>query len=80
MRYIVIKPFADPTGFRVAGDTIELDDNRAAKLRRYGLIGGKQAENEPLKEKELENLTGIYPESKQYEKKLNKVRNAKKVK
>lgn len=41
MKYIVIKPFQDLTGFKQAGDPVELDDWRAAKLRRMGLIGGR---------------------------------------
>lgn len=39
MKYLVIKTFNDCGTVRVPGDTIELDDTRAAKLRRYGLIG-----------------------------------------
>ncbi len=39
MRYLVVKAFSDCGTVRVPGDTIELDDSRAAKLRRYGLIG-----------------------------------------
>lgn len=41
MKYTVIKPFQDLTGFKQAGDPVELDDWRAAKLRRMGLIGGR---------------------------------------
>ena len=41
MQYIVIKPFQDITGFKQVGDPVELDDWRAAKLRRMGLIGGR---------------------------------------
>lgn len=41
MKYTVIKPFKDLTGFKQAGDPVELDDWRAAKLRRMGLIGGR---------------------------------------
>lgn len=41
MQYLVIKPFQDITGFKQTGDHVELDDNRAAKLRRMGLIGGR---------------------------------------
>ena len=41
MQYIVLKPFQDVTGFKQAGDPVELDDWRAAKLRRMGLIGGR---------------------------------------
>ena len=72
MQYIVIKPFNDITGFRIAGEPIELDDARAAKLRVMGLIGGRY---EPVKTVELtetktEELAAIYPESKVYEKKV----------
>jgi len=42
MKYIVIKAFNDGlTGFKDVGSSIELDDWRAAKLRRMGLIGGR---------------------------------------
>ena len=44
MKYTVIKPFQDLTGFKQAGDPVELDDWRAAKLRRMGLIGGRYEE------------------------------------
>lgn len=39
--YIVIHPFNNIDGaYLRPGDTIMLDNNRAAKLRRYGKIGG----------------------------------------
>jgi hypothetical protein len=41
MTYIVLRPFKDISGFKQAGDPVELDDWRAAKLRRMGLIGGR---------------------------------------
>jgi len=42
MKYIVIKAFNDGlTGFKDVGSPIELDDWRAARLRRMGLIGGR---------------------------------------
>ena len=41
MKYIAIKPFHDITGYKAAGDPVELSDARAAKLRRMGLIGGR---------------------------------------
>ena len=42
MKYIVIKAFNDGlTGFKAVGSSIELDDWRAARLRRMGLIGGR---------------------------------------
>jgi len=41
MQYIVVKPFQDITGFKQTGDPVELDEWRAAKLRRMGLIGGR---------------------------------------
>ena len=42
MKYTVIKAFNDGlTGFKAVGSSIELDDWRAAKLRRMGLIGGR---------------------------------------
>lgn len=46
MKYIVIKPFQDITGFKLPGEPIELDNDRAAKLRTNGLIGGKYEENQ----------------------------------
>ncbi len=39
-KYIVIRPFSDMGVFRKSGGCIETDDNRAAKLRAMGLIGG----------------------------------------
>lgn len=42
MKYIVIRAFNDGlTGFKAVGSSIELDDWRAARLRRMGLIGGR---------------------------------------
>jgi len=42
MKYKVIRAFNDGlTGFKAVGSSIELDDWRAAKLRRMGLIGGR---------------------------------------
>ena len=42
MKYVVIKAFNDGlTGFKDVGSPIELDDWRAARLRRMGLIGGR---------------------------------------
>lgn len=41
MTYIVLRPFKDISGYKKAGDTIQLDAARAAKLRRYGLIGNR---------------------------------------
>ena len=52
MKYIVIKPFQDITGFKKIGDTIELDDNRASKLRKHGLIGTIVKKVEPIKNAE----------------------------
>ena len=40
MHYKVSKSFMDHTGcFRNPGDVVELSNEQAAKLRRYGLIG-----------------------------------------
>lgn len=39
-RYVVIQPFIDLGTFRRPGDIVEADDERAAKLRSMGLIGG----------------------------------------
>ncbi len=45
MKYKVIRAFNDGlTGFKQVGDPVELDDWRAAKLRRMGLIGGRYEE------------------------------------
>lgn len=42
MRYVVIKAFNDGmTGVKLPGDYIEIDEKRAAKYRRMGLIGGR---------------------------------------
>ena len=38
--YKVVKPFIDLGVTRNIGDTVQVDNSRAAKLRRYGLIGG----------------------------------------
>lgn len=40
MLYVTTRPFKDITGFKEVGEPIELNDERAAKLRRMGLIGG----------------------------------------
>ena len=88
MKYIVIKPFNDITGFKIPGEFIELDDVRASKLRVHGLIGGeykgnieKSVKDDDVKIAELEELTGIYPESKQYANKLSDAKKStKKVK
>lgn len=40
MKYKVTKPFKDIDGkVKMPGTKLELDNDRAAKLRRYGLIG-----------------------------------------
>lgn len=89
MKYLVIKPFRDISGFKMPGDYVVLSDDRAAKLRTIGLIGGTCKEPEkaiPAKSDDesvakLEKLTGIYPESKELPKKLNEAKKkAKKVK
>jgi hypothetical protein len=42
MEYKVIKPFRDIDGsFKMMGDSVKADDQRAAKLRRHGVIGGR---------------------------------------
>lgn len=85
MLYVVIKAFQDITGFKQVGDSVELDDYRAAKLRRMGLIGGRCIERavkiEPAIEAikngpeenamaaKFEEFAGIYPKSKTYAKK-----------
>ena len=70
MKYIVIKPFQDISGFKMPGESIELDTSRAAKLRVNGLIGGEFKSPIETTQKDMEQLTGIYPESKVYAKKL----------
>lgn len=65
MKYTVIKPFQDLTGFKQAGDPVELDDWRAAKLRRMGLIGGRY--EEPIR-----NAVPEVPEVKKAVKKTKK--------
>lgn len=73
--YTVAKPFQDITGFKQIGESIELDDARAAKLRRHGLIGLCKYETaKELKPEEIEELKAIYPESKTYDKKSKKVK------
>jgi hypothetical protein len=52
MQYIVIKPFQDISGFKEIGSSVELDDWRAAKLRRMGLIGGRYEQPTQMAEKE----------------------------
>ncbi len=45
MNYRVIKPFKDFDGsFRLAGETVEADYDRAAKLRASGVIGAAVSE------------------------------------
>ncbi len=39
MRHVVLKPFVDLGVYRAPGDTMEADADRAAKLRKLGLIG-----------------------------------------
>ena len=66
MKYIVIKAFNDGlTGFKAVGSSIELDDWRAAKLRRMGLIGGRY--EEPIR-----NAVPEVPEVKKAVKKTKK--------
>ena len=89
MRYLVIKPFRDISGFKMPGDYIELSDDRAAKLRASGLIGGTYkapekaipAKSDDAAVAKLEELADIYPESKVIPKKLETAKKkAKKVK
>lgn len=83
MKYIVIKQFNDLTGFKLPGESIELDDVRAAKLRAQGLIGGvwKDEPKHEITPEKLEELKKIYPESKVIEKKIEeKKTSSKKVK
>lgn len=66
LQYIVIKTFQSIEGVKIPGETIELDDARAAKLRSRGLIGGafkepeiKQTEDKevkPVKEKAVKKV------------------------
>lgn len=66
MKYVVIKAFNDGlTGFKDVGSSIELDDWRAAKLRRMGLIGGRY--EEPIR-----NAVPEVPEVKKAVKKTKK--------
>ena len=66
MKYIVIKAFNDDlTGFKAVGSSIELDDWRAARLRRMGLIGGRY--EEPIR-----NAVPEVPEVKKAVKKTKK--------
>lgn len=82
MKYLVIKPFRDISGFKMPGDHIELSDDRAAKLRAIGLIGGTYkapgkaipAKSDDEAVANLEELIGIYPESKELPKKLEAVK------
>ena len=66
MKYTVIRSFNDGlTGFKEVGSYIELDDWRAAKLRRMGLIGGRY--EEPIR-----NAVPEAPEVKKAVKKTKK--------
>ena len=57
MKYQVIKAFKDVGDkTRNVGDIIEVDNNRAAKLRRYGLIGGAVEQAVIQIEKPLEQV------------------------
>lgn len=44
MRHVVLKPFVDLGVYRAPGDTMEADADRAAKLRKLGLIGDPVAD------------------------------------
>ena len=46
MRYVITKPFRDPSGMRLPGELIELAPSRAGVLRGCGLIGGEYIEPE----------------------------------
>lgn len=46
MKYIVTKPFRDPSGMRLPGELIELSPSRVAALRGCGLIGCEYVEKE----------------------------------
>ena len=62
MKYVVLKAFNDITGFKKPGDTIELDDNRASKLRKNGLIGAvkvKEAEKVEKVEKAVREVEKV---------------------
>lgn len=56
LEYVVIKHFNDITGFKIPGESIELDDARAAKLRAQGLIGGVWKDEPKPSEPTLEEL------------------------
>ncbi|HRC81347.1 MAG TPA: hypothetical protein PLF27_08165 [Sedimentibacter sp.] len=62
MKYVVIKPFNDITGFKIPGESIELDDARAAKLRAQGLIGGVWKDEPKPSEPTLEELEKLKEE------------------
>ena len=59
MKYIVIKGFMDIDGFKKEGSVVELDDMRAAKLRRYGLIAGRVLESASIRVQE----TAVMPKA-----------------
>ena len=48
MKYQVVRPFLDLGKTREAGDIIDVDDHRAAKLRRHGLIGKIETTQAPM--------------------------------
>lgn len=74
MKYTVIKPFHDISGFKIPGESIELDNNRAAKLRYNGLIGGLPIVPKAETSEEITQLAGIYPESKIFAEKAKKAK------
>lgn len=83
MRYVVIKPFQDISGFKMPGEFIELTNDRAAKLRVNGLIGGEYKKSiekaipNDIRKAEIEELAGLYPESKVYKEKKAKTKKVK---
>lgn len=57
MLYRVIKQFNDLSGIKMPGESIELDNDRAAKLRKNRLIGGLYTEKiEKVEEKVNEEV------------------------
>lgn len=59
LKYMVIKGFMDVDGFKKEGSIIEVDDHRAAKLRRYGLIAGSAKESASIRSQENAKAPGV---------------------
>lgn len=54
MKYRVLRPFANNNKLVRPTETVELDDERAAHLRRHRLIGGIETAEHPTPERAVQ--------------------------